>query len=291
MTAPQEFQEILDSWAPEPETARGELCLWPAEALAALLGGPAPEPGAALPPLWHELYLRRPRPVAELGPDGHPRADALVPPLARRRRMFGGGRITVHEPLCIGESAVRRSSVLTVRVREGRSGWLLLVTELHEFSVDGVDRVREERDIIYRLAADVSRQGDVSGDSAAPPGQQVLELDVDERLLFCFSALTYNAHRIHYDRPFTSEVEGHPDLLVHGPLLAIGAIEAARRLGSRDIGSVTYRLVAPAYPTAPVSFVVDGAEAAVATVVGTQDGAVKVEATIGWRTPAGVSAG
>ena len=281
--APPEFQKILDSWRPVPETVRGELCLWPAEALAGLLGGQAPELGADLPPLWYEVYLRRPRPVAELGPDGHAFADALVPPLAQRCRMFGGGRITIHQPLRLGETAARKSSVKGIRVRKGRSGWLLMVTELHEFSVDGVDRVSEDRDIVYRLAADVSRHGEASSHSQAATGQRVLELDVDERLLFCFSALTYNAHRIHYDRRFTIDVEGHPDLLVHGPLLALGAIEAARRVGGRDISSVTYRLVSPSYPTAPVTFFVDGAEAAATTVVGAQDGVAKVEAALTWR--------
>jgi len=281
--APPEFAKILDSWHPDPETVRGELCLWPAEALAALLGGRAPELGADLPPLWYEVYLRRPHAMVELGPDGHAVADALVPPLADRRRMFGGGRITIHQPLRLGETVGRMSSVKEIRVREGRSGWLLLVTELHEFSVDGVVRVSEDRDIVYRLAADVPRHREASRHSAAPTGQRVLELAMDERMLFCFSALTYNAHRIHYDRRFTVEVEGHPDLLVHGPLLALGAIEAAKRVSDRDISSVTYRLVSPSYPTAPVSFFVDEAEAAVTTVLAKQEGVVKAEATVTWR--------
>lgn len=281
--APPEFAKILDSWHPVPETVQGELGLWPAEALAALLGGQAPELGADLPPLWYEVYLRRPHAVGELGPDGHPFADALVPPLAQRRRMFGGGRITIHQPLRLGETAARKSSVTAIRTRKGRSGWLLLVTELHEFSVDGVDRVSEERDIVYRLAADVSRHREAGSSFQAPAGQRVLTLAVDERLLFCFSALTYNAHRIHYDRRFTIDVEGHPDLLVHGPLLALGAIEAARRVVRRDISSVTYRLVSPCYPTSPVAFHALGTEVAATTVVGAQDGVAKVEAAVTWR--------
>jgi 3-methylfumaryl-CoA hydratase len=219
--------------------------------------------------------------MEQLGPDGHPQTDALVPPLVDRRRMFGGGRITVHEPLCLGEVAVRKSSVESIRIREGRSGWLLLITERHEFSVDGVDRVQEERDIIYRQSVDQSHH--VRRTRQAPvSAMKVFELDVDERLLFCFSALTYNAHRIHYDRRYTIDVEGHPDLLVHGPLLAIGAVEAARRTRDGHISSIDYRLVAPSYPNTPITFAME-AEDAQTTVFGVQGGQVKVVARVAWR--------
>jgi 3-methylfumaryl-CoA hydratase len=154
--------------------------------------------------------------------------------------------------------------------------------------VDGEVRVRDERDIVYRLPADVARSG-----SSAPPGSAasagavagapVLGLDVDERVLFMFSALTYNAHRIHYDRRYTVEVEGHRDLLVHGPLLAIGAVEAARRTRPAEIATVEYRLVAPSYPGSPLDFAADAGEESTA-VTGTQDGVTKVQARVTWRT-------
>lgn len=277
--APQEMQWILDGWHPEPEVVEGELCSWPADALTALLGGRGLGPGGALPPLWNELYLHRVYGVPELGEEGHPVDGSLVPPLLDRRRIFGGGRITVDQPLRLGETARRTSSIEGARAREGRSGWMLLLTEQHVYSVDGVQRIRDERDIIYRLPADASRAG-------APPeipdlttGRPVLRLDVDERMLFLFSALTYNAHRIHYDRRYTVEVEGHLDLLVHGPLLAIGAIEAARRERGSEISAVTYRLVAPSYPTSPVEFSVRD-EASGLAVRGVQDGSVKIEAGV-----------
>lgn len=291
--APAEFDDVLSSWTPVPERVTGELAAWPAEALAALLGSSLPEDGT-LPPLWYEIYLRSARPVAALGADGHPREAALVPPLAHRRRMFGGGRITVETPLCVGDTVTRTSSVSDLRVRNGRTGWLLLLTELHEFSVDGELRVREERDVVYRRPEDVvrTRDGagrcgpDTAGDAASPQtgpaaGGTDFALDPDERLLFCFSALTYNPHRIHYDRDYTRQVEGHRDLLVHGPLLAIGAIEAARRVASRAIRSVNYRLVAPSHPGSPVTFPVRHDDGTV-TVTGLQDGQAKVEARIAW---------
>lgn len=282
--APQEFERILDQWRPEPEVVQGELCRWPADALTALLGGRALGPGGPLPPLWHELYLHQAHAVAELGEEGHPLGGSLLPPLLERRRMFGGGRITVDEPMRLGETAKRTSSVNDIRVREGRSGWLLLLTEQHLFSVDGVPRLRDERDIIYRLPADASRAAASREAPGRTTGRPVFRLDVDERMLFMFSALTYNAHRIHYDRRYTVDVDGHPDLLVHGPLLAIGAIEAARRERDAEISAVTYRLVAPSYPTSPIEFSVQHHEASVLRVWGVQSGVVKIEAGVVFRS-------
>lgn len=291
--APPDFAEVDRTWSPAPETLRGELGPWPAQALAALLGCPAPAYGEDLPPLWSEVYLRTTRTSSELAPDGHPVQDALVPPLASRRRMFGGGRVRVREPLRVGDEAERTSSVQATRVRRGRSGWLLLVTERHVHSVGGTERVCEERDVIYRQpmnAAGDTREGTVGSATARPPdpepvpvGTPAFELLADVPLLFCFSALTYNAHRIHYDRGYAVDSEGYRDLLVHGPLLALGAVEAARRRSSRPIGSLTYRLTAPAHPAESVRFRVADRDRGSATVTGEQAGRVVVQALVGWR--------
>lgn len=279
---PAEFQSVLDDWRPGPETVHGDLGLFPAQALAALLGGPVPAPGSVLAPLWSEVYLRQPRTMAELGPDGHPRSDALVPPLAQRRRMFGGGRITVTEPLRIGEEAIRRSSVKDVRVREGRSGWLLLATEVHEYLVGKRLRVTEERDIVYRLPSDVAAEPRTPPPADLEGCELVYRLEPDERMLFCFSALTYNAHRIHYDHRYAAEVEGHRDLLVHGPLLAIGAIEAAIRVTGGQPATVRYRLLHPCFPSSPVDFALMPPDQDTTRVVGVQDGVAIVEAGLTW---------
>ncbi|HET8716926.1 MAG TPA: hypothetical protein VFM50_04175 [Nocardioidaceae bacterium] len=285
---PAEFDEVRRSWSPTGEQVTGRLDPWPAQALAALLGTTLPGDGT-LPPLWSEAYLRSARPVSALGEDGHPADGALVPPLPHRRRMFGGGRIVVTAPLRLGETATRTSSVRDVRLRQGRSGWLLLLTELHELRVGDDVRVREERDIVYRRPEDVARPA-ASGGTPASCGAGVPDDDADfvlhpdERQLFCFSALTYNAHRIHYDRDYTRQVEGHRDLLVHGPLLVIGAIEAARRIrpeASAPITSVDYRLVAPSHPGSPVVFSTAPGNDRTARVVGTQDGVATVEARVG----------
>ena len=280
---PTAFAEVLDGWSPASETVTGELDPWPATALAALLGADPLTPGEPLPPLWHEVYLRTAHPVSVLAEDGHPLADALVPPLADRRRMFGGGRLRVGQPLRVGEVATRTSAVADIRARQGRSGWLLLVTERHDFAVGGSLRVREERDIVYRMASDMARPTR----SAEPvaTGPVAYRIEPDERLLFCMSALTYNAHRIHYDRDFTVGVEGHPDLLVHGPLLALGTVEAARRHDPREIAAVDYRLVSPAYVgggTIGFSVAPDDASRSL-RVVGHQAAVPKVEATVTLR--------
>jgi 3-methylfumaryl-CoA hydratase len=281
---PDEFARILESWRPAPETVTDDLGRFPATALAALLGSPKPGADFALPPLWSEVYLRSPRRVGDLGPDGHPAGDHLVPPLEQRRRMFGGGRIETGQPLRLGERATRRTSIGDVRLRQGRSGWLLLVTEEHEYLVDDVVRVREVRDIVYRRPQDVAHRPDPSVAAPADPvgSAPAYRLEPDERLLFCFSALTYNAHRIHYDLRYAVEVEGHRDLLVHGPLSVIGAVEAGIRSTGRQPRAVDYRLRHPAFRGSPRDLhAADGGGGSL--VLGGPGGRGGGEAGLSWR--------
>ncbi|GGF48224.1 hypothetical protein GCM10011519_22760 [Marmoricola endophyticus] len=237
------FEEVAATWRPAPAVADGVVEESAAGRLAALLGVDPPVAGAPLPPLWREAQLRDAPALADLGPDGHPLGGALLPPLADRRRMFGGGTVEVVAPLRVGEHASRRSEVADVRVRDGRSGRLLLVTEEHTWSVGGEERIRERRDVVYRRAEDV-------GAGAAGPGGDRPEgwsTTPDERLLFAYSALTYNLHRIHYDAPYARDVEHHPALVVHGPLLALWCAERARTVLGRAPGALAYRLTATAY--------------------------------------------
>lgn len=258
------FDDIAAHWRPEPVSVTGVVEPGTTAKLAALLGVPTPGPGDELPPLWHEVHLRDAVNLADLGEDGHPRGGALLPPLADRRRMFGGGTVEVLAPLRVGDRATRSSRVDDVRVREGRSGTLLLVTEEHVWSVGGQDRLRERRDIVYRRAADIRP-------SAVPESSTDPGMIADERYLFAYSALTYNLHRIHYDDRYARDVEGHPGLVVHGPLLALWCAEYAR--ARTAVTSLTYRLTATAYVGRPVT--VDGHE---------EDGALVVEARSQGRT-------
>lgn len=215
----------------------------PAEALAALLDLEEP-PGHRLPPVWHWVYLLERPPHRDLGPDGHPRVGFPAPPAPGMRRMFAGGRVTTHGLLQLGRPATRTTQVVRSVEKEGRSGPLTFVTVRHVIEQDGRPVVSDEQDIVYRVPG--SSLHATPEPDGSPPGDPSLSLDVDEAFLFRFSALTYNAHRIHYDHTYVRD-EGYDDLVVHGPLQALLMAELLRRNGDGLVGGVFhYRLVAPA---------------------------------------------
>ncbi|NRQ34740.1 hypothetical protein HII36_23320 [Nonomuraea sp. NN258] len=244
----------LVSWAPGPVGAADELAPGPAAALSALLDLPrpaVPQAGDALPPLWHWLYFLDWPGQAELGDDGHPRHGHFLPPLPHRQRMFAGGRCEIAEPLRLGEPAHRTTSLGPVTVKRGTTGELLFVTTRSEFRQRGRVRLVEEQDIVYRSGRAPNQAAELGlGTGVAPDADEPwrLPLTPDPVLLFRFSALTANAHRIHYDATYTREVEGHPGLVVHGPLLVIAMLELVRRdAADRRVRSLSYRLRRPAF--------------------------------------------
>lgn len=225
----------------------------PARALAALLEVPVPELelGEGLPLLWHWIYLLdRPR-QADLGTDGHPvRGTVPAPPEPSHRRMWAGGRVRTPGVLRCGEPATRRSKVASVQDKHGRSGWLTFVTVHHQIEQRGRVVVDEEQDIVYRDASPATptpSSAAAEDGVAKPPNAHEWSLDITPTLLFRFSALTYNAHRIHYDRDYATQVEGYPGLLTHGPLQALAMAEAARATGCTGDLSFEYRLTAPLF--------------------------------------------
>ena len=243
----------------------------PAEALAGLLGGPAPDPAAGLPLLWHWVYLLDRPPQAALGADGHPVRDAIPsPPGPGLRRMFAGGRVGQHGPLRIGAQATRRTWQASSALKAGRSGPLHFVTVRSEISQDGRVVLTEEQDLVYREPAPPTPPAPLPTPPAPPPappgppptaaepepvptgklppaGARDWPVEVDPVLLFRFSALTYNAHRIHYDRDYALG-EGYPGLVVHGPLQALLMAELARRDAALPVlCDCSYRLVAPLF--------------------------------------------
>lgn len=232
----------------------------PARALGALLGVPVPDlERDGLPLLWHWIYLLDRPAQSDLGPDGHAvRGTLPAPPGPGRRRMWAGGRVRTFGPLRCGAPATRRTSVLAVTEKQGRSGRLTFVTVGHQVSQDGTVVISEEQDIVYRdeagPPASAADSGSASASAAAgtvvPPGAGEWEIEVSPSLLFRFSALTYNAHRIHYDRDYARDVEGYPGLLTHGPLQALAMAEAARAPDHADhAGSLAfdYRLISPLF--------------------------------------------
>jgi 3-methylfumaryl-CoA hydratase len=267
-----ELASSLSGWAPVPVESSDRVSSWSVEAFAALLDQPSPLDGAApgvLPPMWHWFgFLAHPA-QRELGADGHPAAGRFLPPIPHRRRMFAGARWRQHQPLPVDEPITCRSSVTSVDVKTGRSGEMAFVTVRNEFSRHGELAVLEEQDIVYRSqpdppAAAAEPTGAPARVTPAEPtgqqttGQQTTEekpaaedeprLSPDAALLFRFSALTYNAHRIHYDQPYATGIEGYPGLVVHGPLLALLALELPRRnRPEAPVAEFRYRLRRPAF--------------------------------------------
>jgi 3-methylfumaryl-CoA hydratase len=251
----------------------------PAEALAGLLGvqGMDADGLAGLPLLWHWLYLLDRPAQAALGVDGHPAAGSIPsPPGPGRRRMFAGGRVQVLSPLSVGLPATRVSSVRSTKETTGRSGSLTFVTIGHEIIQGGCLVISEEQDIVYRDLEVGAAPAPTKGAALRPVAggrDRDWVVPIDPVMLFRFSALTYNAHRIHYDRDYARDIEGYPGLLVHGPLQAILMAEAIRRMPTADgAGSprpvdMTYRLIAPLFDDQGLAVSVradgDGAETTV----------------------------
>ncbi|MFF7708845.1 MaoC family dehydratase N-terminal domain-containing protein [Pseudomonas sp. NPDC007930] len=221
--------------------------------IAATFGEAAPADGEALPLLWHWCFFQDAHPEAALGSDGHPARGGFLPPAANRNRMWAGGRLSFIAPLAVGAAAQRRSSVLRIEEKHGRSGALLFVTVLHEYHQHGQLCVREEQDIVYREPTPPKL------DSGAAPGaghwQETIE--PSPTLLFRYSAVTFNGHRIHYDYPYTTATEGYPGLVVHGPLIATLNLRAfCRAHPSKTVRQFAFRGVRPL--TLPTPFQVGG---------------------------------
>jgi len=241
----------------------------PAEALANLLGTDIPTD--ELPPLWHWIYLLERRPHADLGPDGHPTSGIPAPPGPGRKRMFAGGRVSTRMPLVFGKPATRSTWVADTRQKQGSTGPLTFVTVRNEYAQSGRVCIVDELDIVYRTAgSSLAMAAGTLKDAPAPPLREPsLMLTADEALLFRFSALTYNAHRIHYDHNWVRE-EGYSDLIVHGPLQAVMMGELIRRCGDGLAGrQLAYRLVSPMI--GPQTFTVLAGQAGVNAAVEVRD--------------------
>jgi 3-methylfumaryl-CoA hydratase len=209
--------------------------------------------------------------------------------------MFAGGRLRQYSPIRVGAELTSRSRVAAVTVKAGRNGELAFVTVQHELVVDGARVGTEEQDLVYRSEPDGAPPAGAPPAVAPPPGADAgcsgpwrADLATDPVLLFRFSALTHNPHRIHYDRPYTTEVEGYPDLVVHGPLLALLALELPRRHApERTVRAFTYRLVRPAF--VPSRLVADGGptEHGAEVTVSARGSAPSLTATIDLDRPEG----
>ncbi len=220
----------LRDWIGRSETHRDVATAAPLTGLGALLDrdDSPPQPGIELPPLAHWLYFTPQVRQSMIGADGHAQRGDFLPPVLLPRRMWAGGRLTFLHPLRVGDAMVRTSRIVDVSVKQGRSGALVFVTVRHEIANGEGVAVTEEHDIVYRDAP--LPDAPQAPPSAAPRDEGFSRvITPDAVMLFRYSALTFNGHRIHYDRTYASEVEGYPGLVVHGPLIATLLLDLLRR--------------------------------------------------------------
>ncbi|WP_067674485.1 FAS1-like dehydratase domain-containing protein [Nocardia miyunensis] len=234
----------MQEWEPHTISTVETVDPGPVAALAALFdnGLAAPEPGDDLPRLWHWVALPRWPVSSQIGADGHPLRGTFLPPIDLPRRMFAGGEVNWHNDLHLGETVARVTRVRSVTEKSGRSGRLVLVVvETHLYREGGELAVEERQDLIYREAGQPTDTAAPTAEAAVltPAGgpfrresETTWDFVTDPTLLMRFSSATSNAHRIHYDWPYATRVEGYPGLVVHGPLLTLAAAEV-QRLGDR----------------------------------------------------------
>ena len=245
----------LREWQGRTESRPDVITLTPVAALSATLDreDPSLQAGDVLPPLWHWLYFLPIYRQSEVGSDGHPRRGGFLPPVPLPRRMWAGGRLQFHHPLRVGDAVSRVSTIVDVNHKEGHSGPLVFVLVRHEIRNAAGVALTEEHDIVYR---DNPGPGAAVPKPQAAPGDHAWarEIHPDPVLLFRFSALTFNGHRIHYDRPYANGVEGFPGLVVHGPLIATLLMDLLRRnLPEARVARFAFRAVRPLFDIAPFS--------------------------------------
>jgi 3-methylfumaryl-CoA hydratase len=244
----------LRSWIGKQETLHDQVTRFPIAALSATLDrdDPPPQMGDPLPPLWHWLYFLPTARQSSLGPDGHPARGRFLPPVPLPRRMWAGGRFTFHQPLRVDETITRTSTVQDVTIKHGRNGDLCFVLVRHEVSGQNGPALVEEHDIVYR---DMSQPNEAPAAPRPARTDEIWQRDIHptEPMLFRYSALTFNSHRIHYDRRYVTEMEGYPGLIVHGPLIATLLIDLLRRNTARPVTSFRFRAISPLFDIAPFS--------------------------------------
>lgn len=256
--------EHLTAWKGRRETLDDLVTAAPCRLLRATLDLPGGEPTRELPALWHWLFfLPSPR-QSELGPDGHARRGGFLPPVPLPRRMWAGSQLEFLRPLQVGDAVRRESTIEDITVKSGRTGILCFVRVRHEIRNAQGLAIREFHDIVYRDLP--SPGGPATQHEQAPPAEIAERVTPDDVLLFRYSALTFNGHRIHYDRRYVTHTEGYPGLVVHGPLLAtLMAGLGERRFAPRPAASFSFRALKPVFDLHPFE------------VCGRRDGADAIE--------------
>lgn len=265
----------LQAWVGRQETQSDTASLGRMQQMAATFGWPdqALQVGAALPPLAHLFFCNELTPAEELGHDGHAKRGSFMPPVALPRRMWAGSDTRFDAPILIGDQIERRSTVKSVTQKVGRSGTLVFVILERAFTSSSGGALTETRTVVYREAP-TAMAPETLGRAAEPFAAQVTRgYQPDEIMLFRFSALTWNGHRIHYDRSFCQQHEFYPDVVVHGPLMGFLAAQAAAELAPEPMTRFEFRSQQPCFVNRPIEVAAsarsqDGAKVQVSNFAG-----------------------
>ncbi len=243
---------ILSQWVGNSETAFDTMDARPATLMNTILpSGRKFTAHTKLPPLWNWLYFPHPTPLEELAADGHPALGGFLPPVDLPQRMWAGSRFEFLQDLTVGAQVQRTSEIINVSLKSGRSGKLCFVTVRHEYSSEGNTLLSEEHDIVYRdkPAPGAAR----SAVQKVPEKAEIIEIiDPSAVMLFRYSALTFNSHRIHYDIDYCRNEEGYPGLVFHGPLTATLLANLAQNLRpDQRLSQFEFRAISPLFASAP----------------------------------------
>lgn len=248
--------EKLRDWVGRTQSMEDLAAPFPVRALAATFDANDPDPrnGDVLPPLWHWLYFLDAALQSKIGPDGHAERGDFLPPVPLPRRMWAGSRFSFDgEPLRVGDTISRLSRIKSVEPKSGSTGDMVFVTVEHTISGPRGPSFVEEHDIVYREAA---KPGEKPKPARPAPTDATWRqsIQADPVLLFRFSALTFNGHRIHYDQPYVTGTEGYPGLIVHGPLMGMLQVELARRSNAgKVVRRFEFRALSPVFAGAAFS--------------------------------------
>lgn len=272
----------LTDWIGSKEVREEIISEFPARAAAAMLDldGEPMTRGNPLPPLWHWFYFLPLAARSQIDLDGHPKRGGFFPPVALPRRMFAGARTRFHRPLTIGEPAVREGEILNVAEKSGKAGQLVFVTVRYLIKQGGEVRIDEEQDIVYKEPGrPIPAPEPLDSPPDAPAGAWIKDVKPDTVLLFRFSALTFNAHRIHYDRPYALQEEGYPGLVVHGPLTAVMLAWLTLENSGKPIAGFSFQGRAPLFDLHPFRLLGQREGDTVALEARGPDGKIAMQAT------------
>lgn len=240
----------LTSWIGNSESRTERISPVPACGMAATLNreNAILHEGDELPPAWQWLYFLPCARQDELGNDGHPKLGGFMPPVPLPRRMWAAGRMSIARPLRIGDEVTRTTRIDDINVKQGRSGTLIFLKLRHEFTTAAGIAITEEQDLVYRAHPEPT---EVAPTGRPAPTDEIWQMDVepDPVLLFRYSALTFNAHRIHYDRDYAVNEEHYPALVVHGPLIATLILEllGQKLPDGRRVSEFQFRAIHPTF--------------------------------------------